>query len=366
MHSLLTIGLMSGTSADGVDAALVRTDGRGVLEFIRAITLPYEDAVRQRLLDAARKDLPTLDLLKLERDVTQYHVAACKRLLKEHAAPAETIQLIGFHGHTIRHVPAEGITQQLGDPTLLAEALGCAVVSDFRRRDMAAGGEGAPLAPLFHQQFCARSGSPIVVLNLGGVANITWMSNGKLVAGDTGPGCGLLDEWAQEKISTPFDRDGLVASAGTIEQSAVASAMEHGFFHRPLPKSADRFEFDAILQSESIQRLSAEDGAATLCAVTVEGVASAVQKLAAQESDTSLKEVDIFVTGGGVHHPLLMSMLGERFASAGPVEHAGLRADSLEAECFAWLAVRRWYGLPTSVPESTGCSHATSGGMITH
>lgn len=353
---ILAIGLMSGTSGDGVDAAIVKTNGESQFEFLKAITLPYDQQLRQRILRIAQSDVALNEVLRVEREVTQHHVTACKLLLQEQ--PGLQPDVIGFHGHTIRHVPAERLTWQIGDASKLAAAMKCCVVSDFRKRDLAAGGQGAPLAPLFHQQLLANTTAnkcPAVVLNLGGVANVTWLGdNGEILAGDVGPGCGLLDAWSLQQLGEPYDANGELASQGEVQRHVVEATMAQPFFQARLPKSADRFQFAV----QDIDKLSAEDGAATLCAITVAGIKTAVQQHLPQHPNF------VWVCGGGVHHPVIMAMLRDEFENVEPIEAAGLRSDSLEAECFAWLAVRRLRGLPTSLPETTGCVQPTCGGLI--
>ena len=264
------------------------------------------------------------------------------------------LAVVGFHGHTIRHLPDEDATWQIGNASLLSQSLACPVVSDFRRRDMAAGGQGAPLVPLFHRMLLASQTRPFAVLNLGGVANVTWVDeNGNVTAGDTGPGCGLLDTWIESKVGQRFDLDGKLAAEGTIHIETVNKALTDPYFARPIPKSADRFDFESI----SVEHLSVEDGAATLCAITTTAVSQAIKTLGNPHT--------VWVTGGGANHPLVMSLLQDSFDSVQPVSRANLRSNSLEAECFAWLAVRRLAGLPTTLPETTGCRVPTCGGLLT-
>lgn len=354
-ETLLALGLMSGTSADGVDAALVRTDGDTKYEFVDAITLAYDASLQGRLIEAAEHDIPLDQLLDLEQELTQWHVRACQQLLRKGGTPATSVQIIGFHGHTIRHDRRRRCTWQLGNASLLAAELHCDVVSDFRRRDIAQGGNGAPLVPLFHRcMFRDSLKLPTLVLNLGGVANITYLDpDGPLLASDTGPGCGLLDALARRELGQACDRDGKLASGGRVHRAIVDAAMQQAFFTLDIPKSADRFEFRDI----DLRNLSAADQAATLCALTVAGVKSVVDQLPRRPAAT-------WVTGGGVRHPTLMSMLRAELGNVNPIEVAGFRSDSLEAECFAWLAVRRLRRLPTSLPETTGCDRPTCGGSI--
>jgi anhydro-N-acetylmuramic acid kinase len=242
---------------------------------------------------------------------------------------------------------------QIGNPWILGRDLALPIVSDFRRCDIAGGGQGAPLVGMFHRALFNKEPRPTVVLNLGGVANVTWLGeHDEIIAGDTGPGCGLIDEWAQTMADLPHDRDGHLALAGKVDWETVDAALESPFFSLPLPKSADRFDFDHV----DVSALSVEDGAATLCAVTAEAVFRAVKRLPAMPKRT-------WVTGGGVHHPVIMQMLGQRLGEIKNVSQYGLNPDTLEAECFAWLAVRHQRGLPLTIPETTACQRPLSGGI---
>jgi len=349
------IGLMSGTSGDGVDAALVTTDGEENIEFHGGLTLQYGEDLRARLLEASQHNVPTEELLRVEQEMTLRHADAVEQLLTTVGKKAPTPSLIGFHGHTVRHIPRDFITLQIGNPWLLAERAGIRVVADFRRRDMALGGQGAPLVSMFHRSLFSAEDRPVVVLNLGGVANITWLGkNDEIIAGDTGPGCGLLDEWVQEMAGMSHDKDGQLASHGVVNNDVVEEALSSPFFSKPLPRSADRYDFDHV----DVSGLSVEDGAATLCAVTVQAIVRAVEQM-------PLKPSKLWVTGGGVHHPVIMTQISEHFAEVKSVTDRGLNPDTLEAECFAWLAVRHVRELPLTIPETTGCSEPATGGTMT-
>jgi anhydro-N-acetylmuramic acid kinase len=345
---------MSGTSADGIDVALLETDGQRQIRFLAADTSPYSDELRDRLITLARQDCPFLELLTIEREITILHAQAVKRLLESHDVLADSVRVIGYHGHTIRHEPAQQLTWQIGNGSMLAERTGIRVVYDFRRRDMAAGGEGAPLAALFHAALVTdKVDQPACVLNLGGVGNLTWISDERIIAGDTGPGCGLLDNWTRKHTGRAFDRDGQLASQGRVHRDTVQRALEIGFFERPFPKSADRYQFAEI----DVDHLNAADGAATLCAITAEAVARAALLLPANPTTWLL-------TGGGSRHPTIVAQLTQRLGNVQSIASIGGRPDSLEAECFAWLAVRSLRGLPTSLPATTGAHHATVGGVM--
>ena len=343
---------MSGTSADGIDAALVRTDGDEHFEFIDFVSLPYTDEFRDALLACARGEASESVICNVEMLLTDHHADCVNELRAKN--PGSEVELVGFHGHTIAHAPAEGITRQIGDGQRLADATGTDVVFDFRTADVDAGGQGAPLVPLFHAMLFRHQPKPTVVLNIGGVANITSLgsNNDEIIAGDTGPGCGLLDAWVASQTGKPFDLDGSLALNGKISEPVVMEARSQPWFQKPLPKSADRFDFDSINVSE----LSPEDGAATLCAVTASTVADAVRRLG--------DPVTTWVSGGGSRHPLIMRLLADELGDVRPIEDCGLRSDSLEAECFAWLAVRHLRNLPTSLPTTTGCRQPTCGGRL--
>jgi anhydro-N-acetylmuramic acid kinase len=349
------VGLMSGTSADGADAALIGTDGEDAIEFYGGLTFPYDDDLRVRVLEASQYDVPIVELLRLERDITLHHAEAVIELIKRLPKESRGTTVIGFHGHTVRHIPNQHLTLQIGNPWLLAERTGMRVVFDFRRRDMAMDGQGAPLVSMFHRALFPNEPRPTLIINLGGVANVTYLGeNGAILAGDTGPGCGLLDEWIQEMAGLPHDKDGEIAAKGQVDPAIVKAALETPFFAKKLPRSADRFDFDHV----DVSGLSLEDGAATLCAVTVEAIAQAVGRM-------PKKPASVWVTGGGVHHPVIMQMIGAHFPKVQSVRAKDLNPDTLEAECFAWLAVRHMLGLPLTIPETTGCREASPGGAIT-
>jgi anhydro-N-acetylmuramic acid kinase len=349
------LGLMSGTSADGADVALIATDGENAIEFFGGLTLPYDRELRARILEASQHDVPLTELARIERDITLHHAEAVAELLRTLPREAEGCDLIGFHGHTVRHITSELICWQISNPWLLAEKTGMRVVSDFRRHDIAVGGQGAPLVAMFHRALFTHEVRPCVILNLGGVANITWLGeHEEIIAGDTGPGCGLLDEWIEEMSGHSHDKDGEIAQRGQVDKSIVEAALSTPFFSKPLPRSADRFDFDHV----DVSGLSVEDGAATLCAVTVQAIIRAVRTMPKPPKV-------LWVTGGGVHHPVIMRMLGENFPKVRNVREMNLNPDTLEAECFAWLAVRHTKGLPLTIPETTGCKKPVCGGTIT-
>lgn len=337
-------------------AALLDTDGRDEIRPLGGVTLAYEENLRWRLLEVMQNDLPTTEVLRLEQELTARHIAAVDELRARFGAEIMTAQLIGYSGHTIRHIPSEQLTQQIGNQWLLAQRAGLPVVSDFRRHDMALSGQGAPLVAMFHWALMAQEPRPALMLDLGVVASVTWLSTAnKIIAGDTGPGIGLINEWVQEVAERPHDLDGDLSSRGRVDEDLVRAALASPFFQRPLPKAADRDDFDHI----DVSGLSAEDGAATLCAITVEAIHAAALRL--PELPRTM-----WVTGIGSRQPVIVDMLAKKFERVRNVSERGLNPDTLDAECYGWLAVRHLRRLPITTPETTGCSQADSAGSNTY
>ncbi len=350
------LGMMSGTSLDGVDAALIETDSVTVSGFGPWRTEPYPAALRTQLRAVIEGRGEREDT---ERALTAFHADAAEALLTEAGVAREEVAVAGFPGHTVRHDPAAGFTDQIGDGAALARRLGIDVVNDFRSNDVAAGGQGAPLVPLFHAALARRSGLavPLAVLNLGGVANVTWIggpADEDLLAFDTGPGCALIDDWVLGKTGAALDHDGRLARSGTVDSSALDALLAHPYFDAPPPKSLDRNQFDPA----PVSGLAAADGATTLVAFTAEAVRRALAHMPAAPQRW-------LVTGGGRHNPALMATLGERLGTpCEPVEVVGWQGDALEAQAFGYLAVRSRRGLVLSLPRTTGVPHPVSGGVF--
>ncbi len=353
-----SLGLMSGTSLDGIDAALIRTDGEMVYEIGESLTHPYDDEYRAKLREAVHG---RGDMMLIEKENTLKHVEAVKALLGQAGMSRKDVHVIGYHGQTVMHRPAEAITWQIGNGALLAEKTGIDVVCDFRRRDMAAEGQGAPLVPLYHAALARQMQLPIAVLNIGGIANVTWIGKSEgaaselmdldIMAFDTGPGNVLLNEWALKKTKQDCDRDGVMALAGKPNMKLVDKMLDDPFFDKHPPKSLDRNHFT----HDMVKRLSKEDGAATL----VEFTAAAVEK-ARDYFPVSAKQW--FVCGGGRHNPALMNALNARLKHVYPVESLGWAGDALEAQAFAFLAMRSLRRLPISMATTTGSKQAVTGG----
>jgi anhydro-N-acetylmuramic acid kinase len=390
--TLRALGLMSGTSMDGIDVALVETDGEDRLERGPSGTYAYSEAFRGNLRTAIaeaaaidrRHERPG-QLAMMEQYLTDLHVEAVTQFLDDHRIDAKTVDVIGFHGQTVLHKkvvnkvivmagntsePGLGgetvasdvvedrriLTVQLGDGPRLAQQTGIDVVYDLRAADAAAGGEGAPLAPVYHRALTAKLPErPVAVLNVGGVANVTWIgANGELLAFDTGPGNAMIDDWMQSRLGFPRDEDGVLAAKGRVHEDYVTQYLRHSYFGEPPPKSLDRNAFSPWL----VHALSPEDGAATLTAFTATSIARAREHFPEQPKLW-------LVSGGGRRNRTLMAMIAERVeAAVAPAEVAGIDGDSLEAEAWAYLAVRSLNGLPITFPGTTGVSRPLTGGVL--
>jgi anhydro-N-acetylmuramic acid kinase len=352
---LRAIGLMSGTSLDGVDAAWIETDGETVARTGPSVTLAYDAGLRadlRALLDRAPALMPDDPALaSAVARLTERHIEAVRAL----GTPAD---IVGFHGQTILHRPAERRTWQVGDAAALARAVGMPVAWDFRSADVAAGGEGAPLAPALHAALASALPLPVAVLNVGGVANVTFIgADGTLLACDTGPGNGPLDDWAMRHTGRPYDQDGALAQAGRVADDVLAHLLADPYFARPAPKSLDRLDFSRALAASGLASLTPADGAATLVAFMVEAVA---------RTALPARPLRWLVTGGGRHNQAIMASLRARLeAPVDPVEAVGWNGDVLEAQCFGLLAVRVRRGLPLSFPGTTGVTAPLAGGRIT-
>jgi anhydro-N-acetylmuramic acid kinase len=352
------LGLMSGTSMDGVDAAVLETDGEAIEGFGSHAFAAY-GAEDRALLRAALGRWPgEAGLAAVEARVRGAHAAV--------VGGFDGVEVVGFHGQTLAHEPRGRGTHQIGRGDWLARDCGLPVVWDFRTADVASGGEGAPLVPFFHFA-CARwigAGAPVAFLNLGGVGNVTWVdpradapeAPGALVAFDTGPGNALIDDFLALRRGEAFDADGAVAASGRVRAEALDGLAKHPYLERRPPKSLDRQDFHGFLERVAV--LSTEDGAATLAALTVACVAEAARHFPEPPERW-------LVCGGGRRNRTVMGMLAARSnAPVEPVEAVGLDGDMLEAQAFAYLAVRVLRGLPTSAPGTTGVRLPVSGGRI--
>src|ERR1700722_18396145 len=363
----LAIGLMSGTSQDGVDVALIETDGEVIARFGPTAYRTYSKKERAVLRSApaaaanvTERSARPAALAAAEAVVNDAHAEAVETFLAGNGLKPADVTVVGFHGQTVLHRPQQRLTVQLGDGAALAARLGIPVVYDFHAADVAAGGEGAPLAPGFHRALVAALGreTPLAVLNIGGVANVTYIDGDDLIACDTGPGNALLDDFIRLRTGKPLDTDGQIADAGRVDLGAVARLLEHPFFAKVPPKSLDRNDFRGWVGS-TFDTESVEDGAATLTALTAGSIARIVPLLPRVPKTW-------IASGGGARNPTLMRMLAERLAPARvqTADDAGWSIDALEAQAFAYLAVRSLRGLPISLPTTTGVPRPLSGGVL--
>jgi anhydro-N-acetylmuramic acid kinase len=351
MTIFTALGLMSGTSLDGVDIARIKTDGKNFAESIDNAFYPYDEELRQAVKQSfGLSDRNDRRVLAAEKLITDAHIGAVKHFAK----PAD---LIGFHGQTIFHDSANKLTVQIGDGEALANATLIDTVYDFRSADVAAGGQGAPFLPLYHQVLAKSSNLelPCVVLNIGGVANVTYIGkNDEVIAFDTGPGNALIDDWILEKTDKPYDQNGEIAASGKADLQILQQLLSHPYFNASVPKSLDRDAFSRNV----IDGLPVEDGAATLAMFTVESIVKSFDHLPE-------KPRAIYVTGGGRKNGFLMRQLTEKTGVAvDTVDSLGWNGDAIEAEGFAYLAVRSLLGLPLSLPTTTGCPMPVTGGRI--
>jgi anhydro-N-acetylmuramic acid kinase len=365
VQGVRAIGLMSGTSLDGVDVALIETDGERIAALGPTFCRPYADDERAILHQALAEAKTLTDraarpgiLAQAEDLVTRAHGEAVETFLAKTGRPA--VDVVGFHGQTVLHRPSEALTVQIGDGKALARRLGLTVVHDFRAADVRAGGQGAPLVPVFHRALAetlARE-KPIAVLNIGGVSNITFIDDhNDPLACDTGPGNALIDDFMRARTGRAFDDGGMTAAQGKVDESFITRVLAHPFFDQPPPKSLDRnaFAFAAL----GLPEFTLADGAATLAALTAQAVARVVPHLPRPPKGW-------IVAGGGARNRTIIRMLQRQLAPA-TVETAdavGWSADAIEAQAFGYLAVRTMNGLPITFPTSTGVAKPLVGGVV--
>ena len=354
---------MSGTSLDGIDVALLRTDGEDIVDRGPAATYPYRpdqqallhDALQEAKLLATRDARPGI-LAEAERALTEWHAEAVERFLDANGLTPPEIDVIGFHGQTVIHRPERRLTVQLGLGPTLARRTGIPVVYDMRAADVAAGGQGAPLVPVYHRALAAGvTERPVAFVNIGGVANMTWIGrDGDLVAFDTGPGNALLNDWCERHTDVPYDKDGMLARRGNSNADVLGQLLKNNFFATSAPKSLDRNTF----QTSIVYALSPADGAATLTRFTAASIALS-EKLVPEPPRLYI------ICGGGRLNPTLIQNLRDLLqASVIVAEDAGMNGDSMEAEAWAYLAVRCLKGLPITFPGTTGVAQPLSGGVV--
>ncbi|MGJ8570797.1 MAG: anhydro-N-acetylmuramic acid kinase [Hoeflea sp.] len=364
------IGLMSGTSMDGIDLAMIETDGDGAVQRGASSFASYDAQFRKRLeraLETAkaievRSDRPG-DLAELEAELTDRHAAAVEDFLAREGLSASEVEVIGFHGQTVLHRPSQALTVQLGDGERLAKRLGIDVVYDLRANDMRLGGQGAPLVPAYHRALAAGLESewaqetPVIFVNIGGISNITYVSaDADLRAFDSGPGNTLIDQWVKHHAGIPYDSGGAIASEGRVLSGLANRYLSSPFFSAKERLSLDRNDFKVPGDEEA----SLEDGARTLAFVTAAAIAKA-------QAHLPEKAKLWILTGGGRHNRMIVEDLTVATRHTGRVilaEEAGLNGDSMEAEAWAWLAVRSLAGLPLTYPGTTGVKEPATGGVL--
>jgi anhydro-N-acetylmuramic acid kinase len=362
---LTTLGLMSGTSLDGVDVAVIETDGKQVKAFGPSGYRPYTPRERSLLQQALTEavHLPQRHarpgiLREAEEAVTMAHAEAVAAFVAQHRMTPEDIDIVGFHGQTVLHRPEKRLTVQIGDAAALAKTIHIPVMHDFRGADVAAGGQGAPFVPVYHRALAQSLGreGPIAVVNIGGVSNITYIDGADmLIACDTGPGNALLDDHMFRTMNLPIDCEGRFAAQGRADENWVARAIELPFFSRQPPKSLDRNDFASLKLGD----MPPADGAATLTAFTAAAIARIVALLPKRPKSW-------IVCGGGARNHTMMRMLRERVAPATveAAETLGWASDAIEAQAFGFLAARGLKGLPLSYPATTGVPMPMTGGII--
>jgi len=356
------IGLMSGTSGDGVDAAYIETDGHGFVQAGEAITLPYTTDFRRRLMavmgnpdDAS--DVPDhAALSEIEQELTDLHTQAVDILLTQMGKRADEIDIIGFHGQTIFHDPANRKTLQIGDGARLAAATGIDVVNDFRSADVSAGGQGAPIASLYHAAIASAWEKPCAIVNIGGVANVTYLGpDDEIYACDIGTGSALIDDAMQEFFGLPHDMDGGIAATGNVNEALLKTWLADEFFALPAPKSLDRNHFKTLCD---VSNLMPDDAIATLTEFTARAIAKSAELFPAVPRTW-------YITGGGRKNKYLMT----RIAAATPatvkdINDMGWDGDALESQAWGYLPVRHVLNLPLSLPSTTGVPVPTCGGVF--
>ena len=358
------IGLMSGTSIDGVDVALLDTDGEARIAFGPCGFFPYSEADRDLLRSAlaeatllSDRDARPGAVGAAERLITERHAQAVESFLREERLDPASIDIVGFHGQTVLHRPQSRLTIQIGDAQALADRIGVDVAYDFRGADVAAGGEGAPLVPAYHRALVAASGleGPVAAINIGGVANVTFVDgDAEPMAFDTGPGNALIDDLMLARTGEPVDRDGAAAARGRVDETILQALLVHPFFEKQPPKSLDRNDFSF----KATDALSVEDAAATLTAFTAASLARAFEL-------TPSPPRRAIVCGGGAHNPTLMRELARRLpCPVATAAEVGWMGDAIEAQAFAFLAARVLKGLPLTFPATTGVAAPTRGGAV--
>jgi len=349
-HKVYTvIGVMCGTSMDAIDLALVKTDGHSLCELLDFKSFDNDDNYKDPVRKVFKKTKIDDDILIAEKVVTDAHIKAIHKT-------GWTTDLIGFHGQTITHMPENRFTWQIGDAQELANETKIDVIADMRMADVKAGGQGAPLMPICHRALLPSGERPVAILNMGGVSNITWIGEDEtdILAGDVGPANALINDYMKHKTGKEYDEDGQLAASGTIHQDMVDEWLSHDFFKRSMPKSLDRDPWDVSAAYD----LSLEDGAATITAFTVQSIVRSFEQFSSPTKN-------LYVAGGGRHNKYMMTALENVLSChVHMAEDLGWNGDALEAQGFAYLAVRSLLGLSLTLPTTTGVPEAMTGGKL--
>jgi anhydro-N-acetylmuramic acid kinase len=355
------VGIMSGTSLDGIDTALLDFSG-SIPRLVATHYQPYPESLKKTLLALHEPTANELHQVQITaNELAQEYAGATHALLQKAGIAADLITAVGCHGQTIRHRPEAGYTLQLCNAALLAELGGITVVSDFRSRDIAAGGQGAPLVPAFHNMMLRHANTHRAIVNIGGISNITNLAPGKPTSGfDCGPGNLLMDAWINRHLGQPYDKEGLWASSGTAIPALLTAMLDEPFFHTPPPKSCGRDLFNSNWLERHLQgNEKPADVQATLLALTAQSIGSAIRDYCAGTQE-------IYLCGGGAHNTALLDRLHALLPASNIqlTDHLGIEADWMEAIAFAWLAQQTLHGRTASLPEVTGARHPSILGAI--
>lgn len=350
MPSELFLGMISGTSADGIDVAALHTDGDTIQTLGASATYEFRAETRRSIRQVLGSGAISQDLVDA---VTSDHVEAARKFLDEHAISTRHVRALGFHGQTVLHRPSEGISLQIGDGKKLAETLSIDVVDQFRIQDVQAGGQGAPIAPIFHAALMRGGPLPSVMVNIGGIANITWFDGDRILAFDTGLGNARLDDWMRQRAGLEYDEDGSHASSGAVNDEILRSALTHQFYDQNPPKSLDRDE----IMIAGLDGMTLEDGAATLAAITADTISRASRFIPSQPHRW-------IIAGGGRHNRAIMNRLRQKLGNVVAAEELGVNGDGVEAYLIAYLAARKLSDLPSTFPSTTGVEVPTVCGVL--
>ena len=357
IHTSTILGLTSGSALDGVNAAIIRTDGVDIFEFVKTFDIPYDDNLRESLRHIQRHftEMDDEERQRIDRSFTDFHIGAAREILVDYPS----VEVVGFGGHVVCHKPSEHILYQIGDMPRMADELGLPVVGKFRSADILAGGQGAPLSAIYHAALAQSQEKPLIFVDIGGLSSVTFIGqNGELMAFDAGPGNAALNEWVNRHGAMTMDYNGRLGIMGHINEDVLASMMKHKFLALQPPKAADHQTFRDKL--EHLEGLSLEDGAATVTAFITQAIAQAISDF------IPLEPKKIIICGGGAKNPTIMRFLRQRIANIEvvPAEECGFDSMGIEAQAFAFLAARRLNRMPTSYPFTTGAIQEVYGGEI--